>query len=108
MMMKVSGSIAIMFIGNILQQLPAILGDILILETIGQLVYLIGWLMLLAVLYMGRQKIAQKYNIQFGPWPDFFLICCCDPCALVQEFKVVEQGGGGPVGAPVAVGKESA
>lgn len=108
MKMKTGGAIGAVILGIIVQMIPGIVAaDLGIIETIGNLIELVGWIAFTTFLYMGRQKIAAKYGVNFGICPDLFFVCCCEPCALVQEFKVVELGAA-KVGEPVAVGKPEA
>ena len=51
------------------------------------LLNLICWIQL-------RGAIRDKYNIDGGIVGDLFAICCCPPCALVQENQQVGATGG--------------
>jgi len=65
----------------------------LIVDIIDYALTIIGALVIDVCRYIYRQKIANKYSIQFGFWPDYALVCCCPQCSLVQEKVVVDNGG---------------
>lgn len=38
---------------------------------------------------VNRTKIRKSYNIQGSCLVDYFILCCCMPCALTQEWREV-------------------
>ncbi|KAG9142283.1 hypothetical protein Leryth_007706 [Lithospermum erythrorhizon] len=40
-----------------------------------------------------RTKIRQQYNLHDGPCGDCLLHCCCEACALCQEYRELKHRG---------------
>lgn len=83
--------------------------DTLVADIVRYVCFIIGAALIDITRYMYRGKIAAKYNMKFGPCPDYCLVCCCPTCSLMQETLIVRAGGPrGPgaqvVGAPASVG----
>lgn len=64
-----------------------------IMDIVWLIGVIVGSLMIDVTRYVYRGKIANKYGVKFGTCPDYFLVCCCPQCSLVQEAKVVTWGG---------------
>ncbi|KAK2978430.1 hypothetical protein RJ640_002703 [Escallonia rubra] len=53
--------------------------------------YFTGFACLLSCFY--RSKMRRQYMLQEDPCWDFLVHCCCDPCALCQEYRELKHRG---------------
>eukprot|EP00747_Dinoflagellata_sp_TGD_P093164 gnl/TRDRNA2_/TRDRNA2_165670_c0_seq2.p1 gnl/TRDRNA2_/TRDRNA2_165670_c0~~gnl/TRDRNA2_/TRDRNA2_165670_c0_seq2.p1 ORF type:complete len:132 (-),score=17.38 gnl/TRDRNA2_/TRDRNA2_165670_c0_seq2:63-413(-) len=78
-----------------------------LLQNVGSLLQLIGWIIVMVFLWNGRKEIAVKFGRGVECCPDCLCVCCCYSLTLIQEFKVIKMGvpqqatGPALVGAPV-------
>merc|ERR1719433_2352647 len=94
--------IALIIVGSLLQNL---FPEEEIMQYVSLALYIAGALTIDMSRYMFRGKIASKYGIQFGPCPDYGLVCCCPQCSLAQESKVASWGGPNPPSGGNVVGR---
>merc|ERR1719442_298968 len=98
---KMGIPIAFVAIGAVLSQLG---GDIFYI--IGMLIVIISEQTAMTFVLLGRQKLAAKYGIPCAFCPDCCIVEACFPCAIIQEYKMVEGGGNaGGAGPPAVVGQ---
>ncbi|XP_065631185.1 cell number regulator 2-like, partial [Quercus suber] len=63
--------------------------------TRGALYALIAWLTGCGCLYscFYRSKIRRQYALEEGSYGDCIVRCCCEPCALCQEYRELKHQG---------------
>ncbi|ONK55689.1 uncharacterized protein A4U43_UnF90, partial [Asparagus officinalis] len=63
--------------------------------TSGALYALLQWFTCLHCVYSCayRSKLRAQYNLGESPCNDCFVHCCCEPCALSQEYRELRNRG---------------